>query len=170
MQGGPSVGQTEQFDRSFKRPLQHSFSEFEQKFFERVSNKSISELYFLEVFSGTGGLTAAVRHLGLQHSLGVDAHVTKRVKAPIIRLDLTSHHGQELLWKVLDHPNLAAVHLGPPCGTSSRAREIRRDHGPDPKPLRSTQFPDGLPTLRGLDAKRVHSANILYDLSGEIMA
>eukprot|EP00435_Cladocopium_sp_Y103_P035364 s4056_g9.t1 len=82
-----------------------------------------------EVFSGIGGLTAAMRRIGLRNSVGVDAHVTKRVKAPIIRLDLTTTHGIELLWRILSSPSVVAVHLGPPCGTSSRARDIRRPHG-----------------------------------------
>ena len=124
----------------------------------------------MEVFSGTGGLTAAIRHIGLTHSIGVDAHVTKRVKSPIIRLDLTSEHGLELLWRILQQDNLAAVHLGPPCGTSSRARDSRRRFGSDPKPLRSVQHPDGLPWLQGLDLQRVLSANKLYDITGQIFA
>ena len=53
-----------------------------------MQDKSISNLLFIEVFSGTAGLTAEVRRLGCQHSTGVDAHVTKQVKAPVLRLDL----------------------------------------------------------------------------------
>ena len=130
----------------------------------------ISNLLFIEVFSGTAGLTAEVRRLGCQHSTGVDAHVTKQVKAPVLRLDLSEESGQKLLWRILEQPNVFGVHLGPPCGTSSRAREIRRKHGPSPAPLRSDEFPDGLPTLAGRDLARVRTANILYQLSGEIMA
>ena len=140
------------------------------QFSERVFGKSIADLLFVEVFSGTGGLTAAIRHIGLAHSIGVDAHVTKRVKAPVIRLDLTSEHGIELLWRILQQDNVVAVHLGPPCGTSSRARDIRRRSGSDPKPLRSVIHPDGLPWLQGLDLQRVTSANKLYDLTGRIFA
>jgi hypothetical protein len=58
-----------------------------------------------------------------------------------LRLDLTTDHGVQLLWKILDHPRVVAVHLGPPCGTSSRARDIRRHSGPDPKPLRDGSCP-----------------------------
>ena len=53
--------------------------------------------------------------------------------------------------------------MGPPCGTSSRARDIRRAHGPDPKPLRSEKFPNGLPSLKNVDTRRVELANVLYE-------
>ena len=122
----------------------------------------------VEVFSGTAGLTAAMRQIGMHSSLGGDTHVTKQVKAPVVRLDLTTNHGVQLLWKILGHPRVVAVHLVPPCGTSSRARGIRRHSGPDPKPLRSKVRPDGLPSLAGIDLQRVLSANALYKLSAEI--
>ena len=141
---------------------------FQEKLFQRVSGRSINDLYMVEVFSGTAGLTAAMRQIGMHSSLGVDAHVTKQVKAPVLRLDLTTDHGVQLLWKILDHPRVVAVHLGPPCGTSSRARDIRRHSGPDPKPLRSRMHPDGLPSLTGTDLQWVLSANALYKLSAEI--
>ena len=105
---------------------------FQEKLFQRVSGRSINDLFMVEVFSGTAGLTAAMRQMGMHSSLGI------------------------------------AVHLGPPCGTSSRARDIRRHSGPDPKPLRSRMHPDGLPSLTGTDLQRVLSANVLYQLSAEI--
>ena len=39
-------------------------------------------------------------------SLGVDAHVSKQVKAPIIRLNLAEDNGQALLWRILDNPRV----------------------------------------------------------------
>ena len=68
---------------------------------------------------------------------------------------------------MLARPNLAYVHLGPPCGTSSRARDIK-NHGPPP--LRTDLHPDGKPNLKDLDARRVRSANALYHLSGQVLA
>ena len=46
------------------------------------------------------------------------------LKGKILQLVLLllSHRG--LLWKWLGSPGLAAVWLAPPCGTSSRAKEI----------------------------------------------
>ena len=127
-------------------------------------------MYAVEIYSGTAGLTAALRRIGMTSSLGIDAHVTKQVRAPVIRLDLTTSSGVELLWRILRHPNVAMVHLGPPCGASSRARDIRRRAGPDPKPLRAATYPDGLPGLTGVHARRVQSANTLYSIAGEVFA
>eukprot|EP00435_Cladocopium_sp_Y103_P014075 s1805_g3.t1 len=117
----------------------------------------------------TAGLTAEVRKLGCQHGTGVDAHVTKQVKAPVIRIDLATAAGQELLWRILQQPRVFGVHLSPPCGTSSRAREIHRRSGFNPPPLRSDAHPDGLPHLTSKDRARVQTANILYRLTAEIL-
>ena len=152
-----------------KRSFDSSFS-FAEKFRQRVHGVNIADLVFIEVFSGTVGLTASVRRMGCQHSAGIDAHVTKQVRAPVIWIDLANAHGQQLLWRILEQPKLFGIHLGPPCGTSSRARDIRRRFGSDPKPLRSVEFPDGLPNLSARDKARVHTANPLYKLSGEILS
>lgn len=95
--------------------------------------------------------------------------VKKTAKSPLIRIDLTASAGQELLWNILRRPDVGDVHLAPPCGTASRAREIHRKKGPSPRPLRSTRHPDGLPGLRGINRTRVQQANVLYRLTGEIV-
>ena len=61
------------------------------------SAPSFSSVLFLEIFSGTGGLTCCIRKLGFQ-GIGIDFEVSKACKSPIIRLDLTSSHGQTLLF------------------------------------------------------------------------
>ena len=63
--------------------------------------------------------------------------------------------------------NIAWLHFAPACGTASRAREKRlpKLEGVGvavPQPLRSGQFPRGLPGLKGLDAIRVDAANAVY--------
>ena len=60
------------------------------------------------------------------------------------------------------------VPLAPPCGTASAARKRRHkaleEAGYElPAPLRSKEFPMGLPSLPGLDASKVASANCLYE-------
>ena len=59
------------------------------------------------------------------------------------------------------------IHLAPPCGTASRARErrissFRRRGLKEPKPLRSDMRPDGNPGLSGRDKLKTETANILY--------
>ena len=130
---------------------------------------SFSSVLFVEIFGGTAGLTCQIRKLGCQ-GIAIDFDISKACKAPTIRLDLTTSHGQTLLLEVLRRKEVAGVHLAPPCGTSSRAREIKRRWGPSPRPLRSDLHPDGIPGLRGRDAKRVKSANILYCFTGRVVA
>ena len=124
----------------------------------------------VEVFSGTAGFTAACRRAGLTQSVGIDAHVNKQTKSPVLKLNLLDEHGVELLFRILWQDNIVYCHLGPPCGTSSRAREIQRPFGANPKPLRSTSFPDGLLHLTGVPLQRVRAANQLYLLTSRIFA
>ena len=156
-------------DRSVRRKLSCT-DQFSAKLAERIQGKPFSQLLAIEIFSGTGGLTAAVRKLGMTQSLGVDAHVTKQVKAPIIRINLAEDAGQQLLWRILENNNVVAIHMGPPCGTSSRAREIKKSKRYNPPPLRSNAHPDGLPALTGSALDRVTTANRLYLFCSEVMA
>ena len=130
---------------------------------QRVAGKQISEMYSLELFCGTGGLTAELRKLGLNDSIGVDNHVHSRLKCPVLRLDLSKKSSLELIDRMLEQERLTYVHMGPPCGTSSRARWIQRPGRFNPKPARSDKHPNGLPGLAGLLKLRVDLANKLYN-------
>ena len=130
------------------------------------SSKPHLELPFvIELFCGTARVTAALNHLGLQHSFGVD-HIRKTA-APVKEVDLTSIEGAALLHAWVQSPYLAGIHAAPPCGTCSRAREIPV-WGPGgqnvgPPPLRSSDHPEGIPGLRGTNQERVSQANVLYE-------
>ena len=151
------------------KPVSHfADSEFMSRVRDRIGGKKLEDLIFVELFSGTAGLCAEVRRLGLSSSVGVDAHISKQTKSPVLRIDMTTSHGMDLVWRILLQNNCVACHMGPPCGTSSRARDIRRAHGPDPKPLRSETFPNGLPTLKNVDRRRVELANVLYQQCAKI--
>ena len=91
-------------------------------------------------------------------------------KAPMTLLDLTDPHQQDILVDLLHSRLPDYIHLGMPCGTASRAREKpvsahQRSLGaPNPNPLRSAEYPLGLPhinpeTTAGI---RLAKANILY--------
>ena len=67
-------------DRGVKRNFD-GHRHFDDKFHSRVAGYKFSDLIFVEVFSGTAGLTAAIRRLGCHQATGVDAHVTKQVKS-----------------------------------------------------------------------------------------
>jgi hypothetical protein len=127
----------------------------------------------LDIFSGTAGVTAAFIQLGGE-ALGLD-HVVdkKRMRGPTSKVDLCKKENQEMVLQWLDEGKIDGVMIAPPCGTSSRAREIpvfqsgkkRRA----PRPLRSARYPNGLPTLRGLDALKVKLANKLYAFTRKLI-
>ena len=147
-----------------KRPISLDTS-FSTALTMRVKGHSLSDLLCVEIFSGTGGLTAQL-HRYMPHSLGIDSFISQRVKAPILKLDLTTDHGQQLLWRILANDRVVFVHAGPPCEPSRRAQKISTSHGR--KPLRSSRYPDGLPHLCGASLKRVTSANQLYKLVADV--
>ena len=102
-------------------------------------------------------------------------HEMNRPVVPLLLLDLASEGGQKILWELLSLPHLFAVHLGAPCGTASRARELpissslRAQGVPQPPPLRSAQHPLGLPNLSDYNQAKVDAANVLYELVVDIL-
>jgi len=128
---------------------------------------------FVELFAGKGALSKAALQAGLR-VVSIDHEVVQPF-APMVVLDLTTESGTRILWDVLRSPGLEAVHLGLPCGTSSRARErpipaaMRNAGVPEPPPLRSAHHPLGLPNLAQHHQRRVDSANALYRLAIEIL-
>ena len=124
-------------------------------------------LICIEIFSGSGKLTASIRKVGMR-AVAIDRS-SDRTSGPVTILDLTVEDDIVFLENFIESEksNIMLVHLAPPCGTSSAARNKRH---PDlelagytlPRPLRSQQHPMGLPELRGLDAAKVKSANALY--------
>ena len=108
-----------------------------------------------EVFCGAAGLTLNLSKAGFD-ATEVDHKKNKdKPKGRCVWIDLSTKRGQEDLKKLVLDESVAYVHFAPPCGTASRARDKRRknpDGTPaaiDPKPLRSDEFPDGLPSLIG---------------------
>ena len=103
--------------------------------------------------------------------LGVDYAGNKDKPAVKVHLlDLSTSWGRQALRKLIAEFQPIFVWFGTPCGTASRARDIRRKAGPDPKPLRSKLHPDGLPGLSQTDWERVQKANMLYQCTAELVA
>ena len=124
------------------------------------------EAFVIEIFAGTGGITAWLRKVGMTSSFGIDCMKFKHPKAPIVVLDLLSPEGERLLWQYLANPRVIGVWLAPPCGTSSKAREI--DNG-GPAPLRSDMEPDGFKNLSYANQQRIDKANALYALTTRVI-
>ena len=120
-----------------------------------TDNKLDEGLEVLEICCGCARLASHCSKVGLK-ALGVDWKGCKdKPEGRVIWIDLSTDRGVEELKAVLaaNKRTLKVVFMSPPCGTASRAREIRR-HKPDesgriidPKPFRSDEFPDGLPQV-----------------------
>ena len=120
----------------------------------------------IELFAGSGRVTAHLKHVGIKSAFGVDHKLISKI-APIKIWDLTTRYGQKLCMEWCNCPLLAGVFIAPPCGTCSRAREIilRDSKGrpmPGPIPLRNDLHPNGIPFLGSVHRARVSSANKLY--------
>ena len=83
--------------------------------------------------------------------------------------DLTIKEHRDELAKQCHHVTLITAAL--PCDTKTRIREILRffpDGRPTASPLRSEEYPEGLPQLRGADKKRVDEDNLITDFILEL--
>ena len=130
----------------------------------------------LELCCGHAGLTAALWDAGVE-STGIDWNTNRHSPSvPILHIDLTTEEGQQFVWKLLEDPTLVYIHMGPPCGTFTRARgkpipEWRLEQGaPNPIPLRSTECPEGFPDwwLGKTDRLKVNKGNIIAKLCADI--
>ena len=135
---------------------------------EPTGAPTAGEFFCIELFAGSAGLTFAMKHY-FKQSFGID-HKSGQAKARVVCLDLTIKENQKLVmeWALL--PECLWVHSGVPCGTASKARQIRlskKKHGPPP--LRSHKWPLGLPGLSGAALAKVRSANILYSFSCDLI-
>lgn len=129
-------------------------------------------MFLVEVFAGSARVTACLRYLGMTSAFGADCKC-QRAAAKVVLVDLTKPNGQALMWTWLKADACLGFFAAPPCGTASRAREIKL-RLPDgrvvngPKPLRSELAPDGLPFLGPTDRSRVSAANQLYHFLTQI--
>ena len=127
----------------------------------------------VEFFCGSARLTASLKEVGIKDAFGVDHKLDKAVAAAK-RLDLTVEADQLVLLQWIQSPLVVGVFLAPPCGTCSLARNIKlRDSTGrvmnGPKPLRSSDWPEGLPGLGHKDRLRVSAANKLYDFLATVV-
>ena len=129
----------------------------------------IQEYHGVEVFAGSGRLTAQLRINGLRDSVAVDHIIPKFCPCPMVKLNLMDDSDTILLFEMISSPFCIFVHVAPPCGTASRARLIQR-RPDDPPPCRSDDFPDGFTSgLSVVLSERVRCANHLYELAGRIV-
>ena len=130
---------------------------------------------FIEIFSGSSNLSKWMYEQGFD-VIAIDwKHNKHTSKFSAIDADLSSSAGQSLFWQMVRDLEPVAIHAGVACGTSSRAREkaipvtLQRAGAPTPPPLRSAEFPMGLPNLKPHHQQRVESANQLYRFVLEVL-
>lgn len=128
----------------------------------------------LEVCCGTAGLSRALSQAGFR-AIGVDrVQIVHCKDITIIVANIISADVQDELLRFLAHPDLAYVHFAPPGGTASRARErplpayLQLQGWIRPEPLRSEQFPLGLPDLHPKHQVRVQAANTIYAIVAKL--
>jgi hypothetical protein len=135
---------------------------------------SLENCLIVEIFAGSSRVTASLKQLGLRSSFGVDKVRSKNAMSTVVIADLTTPEGEELLMSWLNMPNVVGIFLAPPCGSASRARQIplKRKFGSKrngPRPLRTDQFPNGIPNLNPSELSRVSLANQLYHLTAKLV-
>ena len=124
----------------------------------------------IEVFAGGAVLTAVAKQFGLG-GMAVDKIRKQNARSTIYQLDLMQGQDRELLEEWLSSPLLLWAHFAPVCGTASRAREIPRPElTAAPRPLRSVEFPLGLPDQSPAERQRVDIANELFRYTCQLFA
>ena len=162
-------------DKGSPPSFQQGFQEVDNSSNPTVKAQPGRKLFLLDLFCGTAGVAAAFQALGGE-ALGLDHLIDKRrVKGPVAKVDLLTKDGQQTVEQWITEGKVDCVMLAPPCGTSSRAREIpiprrmRLRSGMQPQPLRSDMFPNGLPGLKGVAKLKVQSANMLYKFARRVI-
>ena len=129
--------------------------------FSDMAEEQLNDTWFLELFAGEAGLTAAVRRAGgLVHTPG-DIHVNDRT---LSELDLTDNQTFKKIKQWIKRKKIRWLHLAPPCRTFTRAR--RSDRIARVRKLRSHSKPEGFDTTNPL----VKEANLLAARSAQLAA
>ena len=134
-----------------------------------MKGQPLADALIIEVFAGTGRVTASLRHFGMLNCFGVDHLRAANVAAPISIADPTPE-GRNLLFSWLKNPAVVGIFLAPPCGTASRARCIPlKGERKAPVPLRDDKNANGIRHLKWLDKLKVLKSNKLYDLTADLV-
>ena len=129
----------------------------------------------VEFFSGSCRLSKACRKLGLR-ALPIDKDPKRAESCAVANYDLSDPQQYSTLVEVLhaERESIIHAHCAPSCGTASpRARGRKVPGMPlhlQPQPLRSDDYPDGLPNLSEKEQARVDSANASYKATADILS
>ena len=128
----------------------------------------------VEIFAGSCRLSKACKDVGFR-ATAVDKIKSRSENFTVYQCDLGDPLQLKLLKEYLaaEAESLVHAHFAPSCGTASRAREKRIPNVPlyrQPRPLRSDEYPEGLPHLSPKEKERVRLANISYDATMELIS
>ena len=116
--------------------------------------------WFVEVFSGTARLTTSVRDLRVPCLPPVDITLCSNIPVPFDVLDVDQW---QRFMQLIYFGVIFFAHFGTPCNSYSAAR---KDDG-GPSPLRSKEFPDGLPNLSEQNCSIVFLGNLFNERTCE---
>ena len=119
------------------------------------------EPLFLELCAGTAMLSRCFREASVPVMPIDHQHNRHHPLAKVCNLSLTEDSTWNFLRDLVQDHAILFVHAAPPCGTCSAARSIKRK-GVSAAPLRSPQYPMGLPSLQGSNLDKVLAANKIY--------
>ena len=68
----------------------------------RMCGRSFTSLLFVEVFCGTGGLSAVLKRSGIGQVLGITSRMTGNTQCSVLPLDLYNDSQHPLVWDVLE--------------------------------------------------------------------
>ena len=125
-------------------------------------------LLFVEVFAGSAKLSSTAYERGFR-TLAIDHGGNQHEPHHEIAIyDLTSHAAQSQLLGALEDDIPSAMHMAPPCGTCSRAREkpLPELGKHAPRPLRDEHYPFGYPWLKGVDKTRIFAEQLALCFRG----
>ena len=116
-----------------------------------VSPCSHNSFHFVELFSGSGQLSAAMKKRGFPIFPVDHEFNSHKTAVPTISLNLQDTKNQKLVEDMLLQVRPAAIHLALPCGTCSRARRKALTTTPQRPVLWPSSF-EGSATLAGVPA------------------
>ena len=122
-----------------------------------------NETVFIELCAGSGILSSTAERYGMK-VCPIDCERNRHSPfTKIFQIDLANDKAWSFVEHARDTSKVVAWHMGLPCGTCSRAREIQLKGVWSPPPLRDAAHPMGLPWNSPSDAKKVEAANSLYE-------
>ena len=90
----------------------------------KFQGRAVKDLYFLELFAGTARLTKCFGQSGFK-AMAFDKTSKRSEGQSVLEYDLSNKEEVNSLLSFieLNADRIALIHLAPPCGTASRARE-----------------------------------------------